>query len=137
MLWVLTVVCFQFMGDYWLRHIRPDFTEEFAASVDEGVNALFKMCAGINTDDWSNFARERMRLPIKMKGCELRDSRDRRFGQFLGAMVQSTLPLVHYTDSKNCLHRGRLNTPPHHQLLWGRKLRSPYHLTMGDAPVTG
>ena len=32
-MWILTAICLQFMGDYWLRHIRPDFTEEFAREV--------------------------------------------------------------------------------------------------------
>ena len=27
MLWILTVTCLQFMGDYWIRHVRPDLTE--------------------------------------------------------------------------------------------------------------
>ena len=30
MLWVLMVFCLQFMGDYWLRHIQPDLTLDFA-----------------------------------------------------------------------------------------------------------
>ena len=26
MFWILIVVCFQFIGDYWLRYVRPDYT---------------------------------------------------------------------------------------------------------------
>jgi len=33
MLWILTVVCFQFMGDYWLRHIKPDYTDKSSPAV--------------------------------------------------------------------------------------------------------
>ena len=84
MLWVLTVACLQFMGDYWIRHVRPDLTETFAEGVDAGVQKLFKHCVGVNTETWSEVARERMRLPIRHKGCGLREARDRRFAQFLG-----------------------------------------------------
>ena len=31
--WILTVVCFQFMGDYWLRHIKPDYTDKSSPAV--------------------------------------------------------------------------------------------------------
>ena len=48
-LWILFVVYFQFMGDYWLRHISPDFTEEFAKGVDRGILKLFETTIGINT----------------------------------------------------------------------------------------
>jgi len=37
MLWILLTTCLQFMGDYWLRHVRPDYTEEFAAGIDEAT----------------------------------------------------------------------------------------------------
>ena len=56
------------MGDYWLRHITPDLTLEFAKFVDKGVINLFQRCLGINIDSWSDFAKERMRLPIKITG---------------------------------------------------------------------
>ena len=80
MIWILIVVCLQFMGDYWLRHIRPDQTEEFAREIDEGLNTLFQMNVGIDTETWSEFARERTHLPIKLKGCDLREAEDRRHG---------------------------------------------------------
>ena len=38
----------------------------------------------MNAETWSEVAKERMRLPIRHKGCGLREARDRRFAQFLG-----------------------------------------------------
>ena len=111
MLWVLTVVCFQFMGDYWLRHVRPDYTREFAKAIDAGIKSLFQTCVGVNISSWSAIAMERMRLPINLKGCGLRESVDRRHAQFIGGLLQSALPLMNRTDSKNCLIEGRLNIP--------------------------
>ena len=76
MLCILTVACFQFMGDYWLGHVRPDFTEEFASEIDKGVMSLFETCIGSKTESWTAFARERMHLPIQNKGCGLREAVD-------------------------------------------------------------
>ena len=49
MLWLLTVSCLQFMGDYWIRHVRPDLTERFAKGIDEGIETIFQQCVGMNT----------------------------------------------------------------------------------------
>ena len=49
MLWILTVVCLQFMGDYWLRHVRPDFTEKFAQQIEDGIHQLLETTIGMNT----------------------------------------------------------------------------------------
>ena len=87
MLWVLTVVCFQFMGDYWLRHVRPDLTLDFAEAIDAGVVTLFQICTGMAISTWSSIARERARLPMRMKGCGLRGAVDRQHGQYIGAAV--------------------------------------------------
>ena len=116
MLWILMVVCLQFMGDYWLRHIRPDFTQEFAKGIDKGILELFKTTIGFNTDDWSSHAAEWIRLPLRMKCCGLREATDRRHGQFVGAMLQSVLLLMDQTDSNNCFIPGRLNIPANKDL---------------------
>ena len=59
MLWVLTVTCLQFMGDYWIRHVRPDLTKSFAEGIDAGVRKIFTHCVGVNTENWSDAAKER------------------------------------------------------------------------------
>ena len=40
-LWILTVACFQFIGDCWRRHVRPDLTLDFARAIDSGIATLF------------------------------------------------------------------------------------------------
>ncbi len=37
MQWILTLACLQFQSDYWLRHIDPRLTEQFAKGIDEGI----------------------------------------------------------------------------------------------------
>ena len=44
MVWILTVVCFQFMGDYWLRNVRLDITLDFTKAIDVGVATIFQTC---------------------------------------------------------------------------------------------
>ena len=111
MLWILTVTCLQFMGDYWMRHVRPDLTEKFARGIDEGINAIFRRCIGVNTESWSDIAKERLRLPIRLKGCGLREAEDRRFGQYLGATAQSVIQLIDRMDDSGNRIAGRLHTP--------------------------
>ena len=74
-----------------------------------GVNSFFKTCVGIDTGIWTDFAKERMRFPIKNKGCGLRDAVDCRRGQFLEDMLQSIMPLMDRTDKDNCAIKDRLN----------------------------
>ena len=76
MLWTLTVICLQFMGDYWIRHVRPDMTERFAQGIDVGVKAIFQQCVGVKVNTWSDVAKERVRLPLCLKGCGLTPHRD-------------------------------------------------------------
>jgi hypothetical protein len=71
MLWILIHVCLQFTGDYWLRHIRPDYTEDFANAIDAAIRTLFQACIGMNINLWSDIAMERMWLPIRYRGLGL------------------------------------------------------------------
>jgi len=99
------------MGDYWLRHVRPIYTQKFVEGIDTGVNSLFKTYVGIDTDSWTDFLKEIMRLPIISKGCGLKEAVDHRHGQFVGAMLHSTMPLIDRTEKDNCAIEGRLNIP--------------------------
>ena len=110
MLWILIHVCLQFTGDYWLRHIRPDYTEDFAYAIDAAIRNLIQACIGMNINLWSDIARERMRLPIRCRGLGLRESADRRYAQYIGALAQSIPDLINRTDGNNVIP-GRLNIP--------------------------
>jgi hypothetical protein len=47
MQWILTLACLQFQGDYWLRHIDPRLTKEFALGIDYGIYLLVEKAFGI------------------------------------------------------------------------------------------
>ena len=66
MLWILTLVYFQSMGDYWLCHVRPDLTGRFAEAegIDLGIADLFHATVGMDTVAWLMAAWERLCLPI-------------------------------------------------------------------------
>jgi len=112
MLWLLITGCLQFKPDYWLRHLHPNLTEDFASGVDESIHELVQMCMGINIDtSWSNIAKERARPPIRMKGLGLREATDRRFSQFIGGAAQSIIHLINRQDKRNNTIEGRLHIP--------------------------
>jgi hypothetical protein len=98
MLWILTLTCLQFTGDYWIRHVHPDYTIEFAESIDGGAKQLFQMCVGADINSWSKNAQEQICLPIQLQGCGLQTAEDRRYAQFMGGMIQSVLPLIDRKD---------------------------------------
>ena len=88
MLFLLTLACFQHQPDYWCRHIRPDYTGDFAAAIDEGVSSLVTMSTGLDIKNLPAFVQERMRLPISSGGGGLRSAHDRRYAQFVGGLTQ-------------------------------------------------
>ena len=99
------------MGDYWQRHVRPNYKEKFPKGISEGLLSFFQTCFGTNISGCTDYTRERTRLPIKSKGCGLREAVDGRHGQFVGAVLQITMPLMNKTDRDNYLIKGRLNIP--------------------------
>jgi hypothetical protein len=94
MYWILTLACLQFTGDYWIRYICPDYTLEFAESIDAVVQRLFQVCVGADISSWSKCAQERICLPIHLRGCGLWTTEDRRYAKFMEGMIESVLPLI-------------------------------------------
>ena len=80
-------------------------------AIDSGVATLFQTCTGTDITAWSLVVQERVRLPMRMKGCGLRGAADRRYAQYIGAAVQSVPHLVDRTDEAGCVTSGRLNLP--------------------------
>ena len=116
----------QFMGDYWLRHVRPDFTEDFAVSIDEGVVELVDSSIGVSTASFTDIGQERLRLPQRLKGCGLRQAVDRRHAQFLGGLTQSLPHLINHTDeNNNVTAAGRMHVPSIVALLGATSFNKP------------
>ena len=111
MLFLLTLACFQFQPDYWTRHIRPDFTDDFTKDIDEAVMGLVQMSTGLNFDSLPDFVKERIRLPICMKGCGPRSANSRRHAQYVGAISNCFPNLIDRKDQRGNVIEGRLNLP--------------------------
>ena len=109
MLLILTLACLQFQGDYWLRNIDPRLTEEFAASIDEDIYRVVEKAFGIRINSFSDITRKRMRLPIRNKGCGLREAVDRRHAQYIGAVAQCEPHLIDRLDKEGNTVPVRLN----------------------------
>ena len=66
----------------------------------------------MDTESWSDAAKERVRLPIRHKRCGLIEAVDRIFAQFLGAAAQSLMHLIDRVDKGGNTIKGRFNTQP-------------------------
>ena len=87
MLWMLLSLCLQFMGDYWLRYARPDWTEAFAIDVNRGVEEALEVAIGTRRSAWSRYALEMVALPVPHNDLGLRGSTDRRHAQYVGVVT--------------------------------------------------
>ena len=79
--------------------------------IDLGIADLFCATVGMDVNELSMAARERLRLPLRERGCGLRKAVDRRFGQLIGGMAQSVTTLVTRTSAPSIMVEGRLNSP--------------------------
>jgi hypothetical protein len=97
--------------DYWIRHVQPDYTIEFAESIDAGVKQLFLMCEGVDVNSWSKHAQEQICLRIQLQGCGLQTAEDRQYVHFMGGTIQSVLPLINRKDREGNTISGCLHIP--------------------------
>ena len=81
----MTVPYLQFMGGYWIRNFLPDPTEDFSLALDNGVKSLGGSFLGMSISQFSDFAKERLRLPLKfkMKGFGMLQATNHQFVKFL------------------------------------------------------
>ena len=72
-LWQLILRCLQFKGNYIARHLPPRFTGDFCRTIDSKLDSLIETAIGVNLATLPPFAKERCRLPIRLKGLGVRD----------------------------------------------------------------
>ncbi len=85
-LWTMLQFSLQHRVTYWLRTCTPEETEEMAATVDCCIMEAVQVATGVNFDT-TDMARERLRLPARMKGGGIRRTTDTRYPAFLGALL--------------------------------------------------
>ena len=67
---------------------------------------------------WLTFAKERIHLPTKQKGCGLHGAADRRYAKYGSVAVQSIMPLIDRKYDRGCAITGHLNLPVVVNLFW-------------------
>jgi hypothetical protein len=60
------------MEDYWIQHVRPELMKKCVREIDTIIHTIFQQHTGVNMKTWSEIAKERVRLPIRLKGCGLK-----------------------------------------------------------------
>ena len=76
-LWQITLRILQHLGNYWVCHLPPDITEKIYKMVDRDVVDITMLTTQIDTNKLSDITKERMRLPVRFKGCGLHSLEDR------------------------------------------------------------
>jgi len=83
-------------ADYWLRHVYPSLTREFAEEIQEYLEKLF---FGIMEIEPNTFEEKeiRMQLPLKLLGTGMENLVSKRNRAFLGASASAMAALLSYT----------------------------------------
>jgi len=107
-LWLLVLKCLQFKGNYFVRNIPPQFTEELCTIIDSAIDKLMGQCFCLKSDELSTFTKTRIHLPIRLGGLRVRKLSHVRFAEFIGRVMDGVPPLLpqHHDDGE--LH-GKLN----------------------------
>ena len=100
-LFLLTLRCLQHMGSFYVRHLGPSTTGDYANTLDDGINELINLSTAVDVSTISMAASERIRLPIRFHGCGLRQLSDRRYVEYIGGFLCGVQSLLHVTDDGN------------------------------------
>jgi len=89
-LWQLNLRCLQFKGNYWCRHIPGRFTKSFSRQIDLEIGNITLLATGVDNRDpsLSTFTKERIRLPMNLKGLGVRDLETHGASEYIGGVVQ-------------------------------------------------
>ena len=85
-LWTMLQFSMQHKITYWLRTCTPEETEEIAEHADKCIMEAVEVATGVEFD-MDRTTTERLRLPARMKGGEIKSATDTRRPAFLGALV--------------------------------------------------
>jgi len=107
-LWLLILNCLQFKGNYFVRNIPPQFTEEFCTTLDSAIDKLMGQCFSLKNEELSTFNKIRVHLTIRLGGLGVRVLTHVRYAEFIGGVMDGIPPLLpqHHDDGE--LH-GKLN----------------------------
>ena len=93
-LWLLTLNCLQFKGNYFVRNIPPQFTEELCTTLDSAIDKLMGQCFSLKSEELSTFNKTRIYLPIRLGGLGVRELSHVRHAEFIGGVMDGIPPLL-------------------------------------------
>jgi hypothetical protein len=85
-LWTMLQFSLQHRITYWLRTCTPEETRQMAEHVDYCIMEAVQAATGVDFDG-EEAARERLRIPARMKGGGIRRATETRYPAFLGALL--------------------------------------------------
>jgi len=113
-LWLLILTCLQFKGNYFLRHIPPQFTEMLCDQIDYEINNMIAKCFQIDFSTLSPFIQKRINLPIKLGSIGVRQLKKLRWNEYMGSIMEGIVPLLN-KQSDDGFYDGKLeNNHIHH-----------------------
>ena len=109
-LWQLDLRCIHHLGNYWARQIPSTLTQSFCQEVDVAIQDVILLAIEVDLVMLSNTAKERMRLPVRTKGCGLRRLEDRGHTEYIRGVLQVVPPLLTSVDVNNIILNESLDT---------------------------
>ena len=101
--WLLTLICLQFKGNYFILPIPQQYTESFCCSIENQVDNLVNKCFKIKQEELSIFNKAQIRLPIKFEGIGIHQLIDVRWSEFIGGMMEGVIPLLDKNNDGNTI----------------------------------
>ena len=81
-------------GNYFVRNIPPQFTEELCITLDSAIDKLMGQCFSLKSEELSTFNKTRIHLPIRLGGLGVRELSHVRFAEFIGGVMDGIPPLL-------------------------------------------
>ena len=103
--------CLQFRGDYWLRHLPPQVTEDFADALDASTWGFLEHALGDSLLDWTPLGRQRLQFPVRCNGAGLRTCNRRTAVQYAGHLAHGAQQLLDRKDDRGHVIPGRMHIP--------------------------
>ena len=95
-LWAVLRHCGASRLDYWLGHLAPAHTEEFAMQIDDAlVRAFGNITYEGALDD--NISRRRYHLPARLRGCGMRSRKDLAPIAHVASFVEAATKMLNIT----------------------------------------
>jgi len=112
-LWALTLASTQFKGHYWLRHVHPALTRDFAQRLDRILHSQTICALGCSDFASDPFLSRRVHLPVRQRGLGLISNYATAGPAFMGSLFDTIPAMLDRTSGADpgVVIPGVCNTP--------------------------